>query len=387
YSYLVKGCDRFGTCTAATESNAVTLAAPGGTTLNPLGSTTSKTYTVSWSGLSNANQYKLLENGAQVYSGGGTSYGATVPASGTYSYQVQACNVIGCGPVSALVNMAVNSAERFSVDANPSQGNFTLSWNTSSSNIEVWVKDANGTTVNPGPVQTGSVTINKTANGNYTYTLWEKAWYPGSTLLQTASLTVTVTLPTIGTPGTVSASNLEDASANTDENGAYGLSWAPATNAQTYKLERNGTEVYQGSAASYSGESGLANGNYTYRVRACRDSGVNCGSYSSTYTVSVKRLDPPSSVSLSLNSASGVPTLTWGSVAPAINYQVQAKVNGALGSSTTVSALGTTLPAVAVAGTYSYLVKGCDRFGTCTAATESNAVTLAAPGGTTLNPL
>ncbi|RYE13151.1 MAG: hypothetical protein EOP51_30260, partial [Sphingobacteriales bacterium] len=391
YSYLVKGCDRFGACTAATESNAVSLAAPGGTTVNPLGSTASKTYTVSWSGLSTANQYKLLENGVQVYNGGGTSYGATVPASGTYSYQVQACNIIGCGPVSTAVIMAVSSGERFLVMPTPSlDGKFTLVWNTDATNAEVWVKDEQGEAINTNSqITSGSAAITKTTSGTYRYSLWERDRRPGGNLINTANVLVVVDLVFIPQIGSINTIGVENPIGQTDANGSYTLEWGGVVNAQTYQIERSsstGTYLYSTTTTTYS-DATLPNGEYRYRVRGCRDSGMSCGVYSSPVTVIVKHTDIPVTAPLSVNATldqmTGITRLSWAGVIYVTTYEIQTKVNAVdVGVKRVVEANSAEMDKITVIGTYSYAVRACIQDGTtnnCSAWTISNAVSPEVP--------
>ncbi|WP_049622456.1 hypothetical protein [Frateuria defendens] len=90
----------------------VTIPPNAAPSLSVPGSSNSGSYTVSWSGVSEATSYTLLEqlNGggwSTVQASGATSWGASGKGNGTYGYQVQACNAGGCGPWSGVGSIAV----------------------------------------------------------------------------------------------------------------------------------------------------------------------------------------------------------------------------------------------------------------------------------------
>ena len=70
---------------------------------------TNQSFTISWSNVSGATSYQLYKNGSNVYSGSSTSKSQSIPASGSYSYTVKACNSTGCSAAS-LAHTTVVSA-------------------------------------------------------------------------------------------------------------------------------------------------------------------------------------------------------------------------------------------------------------------------------------
>jgi hypothetical protein len=82
--------------------------APGAIS-GPTGTNTTGSYTLSWGAASGTvSRYDLYENGALAYGGLTLSASLTGRLSGTYSYQVQACNSSGCGPLTAAFGVTVS---------------------------------------------------------------------------------------------------------------------------------------------------------------------------------------------------------------------------------------------------------------------------------------
>jgi len=111
------------------------------------------------------------------------------------------------------------------------------------------------------------------------------------------------------------------ASPNPSTNGTYSLTWSQVSGAIRYELAEAGNggaeqTVYSGADRSWQA-SGKANGEYTYRVRAC--SASICGNYSGTVTVKVESGIP--SLAIAPNpSVTGTYTATWSAVAGATRY-------------------------------------------------------------------
>ena len=97
---------------------------------------TSGSYMVSWSSVSGATRYRLEESAggawSLVHDGAANSKAIVGKNAGTYSYRANACNVAGCGPVSATVTVteidppgAPPSLFAPAVNAN---GSYTVTW-------------------------------------------------------------------------------------------------------------------------------------------------------------------------------------------------------------------------------------------------------------------
>jgi YD repeat-containing protein len=151
YTFRVQACNASG-CGAYVTSSAVTVTLPPGTapSLSVPAANGTGSYTVSWGTVSTATSYNLQKqtNGggwSTVYSGSATS---TVPGGNawgaTYGFRVQACNVSGCGPWSAVGTVVLVPAPPSSITVPSSglwPGTVTIPWTASSGatsyNLEV----------------------------------------------------------------------------------------------------------------------------------------------------------------------------------------------------------------------------------------------------------
>lgn len=113
YGYRVRACN-VGGCAgySGPVNTAVTLPPSSAPGISAPGTNGSGQFSISWSGIGGATSYNLIEsiNGggwATIQSGASTSWtsGAGTP-TGSYDFEVQACNVAGCGPWSALGRVA-----------------------------------------------------------------------------------------------------------------------------------------------------------------------------------------------------------------------------------------------------------------------------------------
>lgn len=114
YVFHVQACNAYGCSPWAAGSATLVVTHPPAMApnLSAPASSTSGGYTVSWGGVSGATSYTLQEqvNGGgwtTVQASGSTSWSISGKASGTYDYQVQACNAGGCGPWSGVSSVLV----------------------------------------------------------------------------------------------------------------------------------------------------------------------------------------------------------------------------------------------------------------------------------------
>lgn len=145
------------------------------------------------------------------------------------------------------------------------------------------------------------------------------------------------------------------------------MSWSPSYGATSYTLQRNKNgsswSTIASSGGNNLGQSGLASGDYGYRVQAC--GALGCSSYSQPRIVTV--VSPPTSAP----SLSASPTMvyfpssftvSWSSVSGAATYQLQQKKNS--GSWSTVQDSSSRSKTIQVnAGQYSYRVRACNAAG------------------------
>lgn len=113
YGYRVRACN-VGGCAAysGTANTAVTLPPGSAPAISTPGTNGSGQFSISWSGVGGATSYNVIEsiNGGgwtNIQSGASTSWtsGAGTP-TGSYDFEVQACNIAGCGAWSALGRVA-----------------------------------------------------------------------------------------------------------------------------------------------------------------------------------------------------------------------------------------------------------------------------------------
>ncbi|RDS81980.1 hypothetical protein [Dyella psychrodurans] len=113
YVYRVRACNTYG-CSGYTTSHTVSVTVPPTyvPSISVPGFSADGSYTVSWTGVNDANRYVLQEqyNGGgwtTVQDNGATHWSTAGRGAGTYGYQVIACNNAGCGPWSNVVTEAV----------------------------------------------------------------------------------------------------------------------------------------------------------------------------------------------------------------------------------------------------------------------------------------
>ena len=137
YGYRVQACNGSGCSPWSVVASVTVLLPPPATAGLTVPATSSGSVAVSWSASSTATSYTLQHRlGAggwnTVYSGGGTSTAVAESATGTYSYQVQACNAGGCSAWTASSAVAVTippaSAPGLSAPSTNATGSYTVSW-------------------------------------------------------------------------------------------------------------------------------------------------------------------------------------------------------------------------------------------------------------------
>ena len=132
YAYRVSGCNPAGCGPVSGAASTVVYYPPGSAPgIAAPAQSLGGSYTVSWSGIGDANSYRLEENGVIVVNAAVLSQGFSSKPTGSYNYRVQACNDAGCGPFSGTVNVSViqpPGAPSLSVPASSTTGSYTVSW-------------------------------------------------------------------------------------------------------------------------------------------------------------------------------------------------------------------------------------------------------------------
>ncbi|UTW45359.1 VCBS repeat-containing protein [bacterium SCSIO 12696] len=299
-----------------------------------------------------------------------------------------------------LLSLSVFGAQVFagiSATPNPSTGSFTLSWTYNTDNIVGYRVYENGTSIDyiAGHATSRSKSFSNKPVGTYIYlvrvTATEIETYEDENTGDeyeeeidvthtVGSITVTVHDPTPSVPTGLNAPT-------SDGNGAYTVSWSSTANASSYQLQRrlsggSWSTIHNSSATSRS-ESGLSNGVWQYRVRACN--GSYCSGYSGVDSTQVA-IAPgvPGTANISPSTSyTGSHSLTWGAASGSVTkYDVDKRFNGGSWSNAydgtsrnrTFSGLST--------GTHQYAIRACRTTGSytnCSAWRYSSNATVTVP--------
>ncbi len=326
YGYRVQACN--GTICAPWSGTAVTIvvhppATPASITVP---ATSSGSVPVSWAASSTATSYTLqqkLGSGSwgTVYTGAVTNSTRTITTTGSYTYQVAACNAGGCSTYkvssAVVVTIPPASAPTLTVPATSSTGSYTVSWTAVAAATSYTLQEQ----VNGGSwatIQATSATskaLSGKADGTYGYKV--QACNAGGCAGWSSTQSIVVTHPPTAAPSlTVPSSNIS---------GSYSVSWGAVSLATSYTLQEqfNGGAwaTIQTSSAISKAISNKASGTYGYRVQGCNAGG--CGPWSSTHSVVVLRIPvTPYAPSLSFKSPAIV-TASWTAVTDAATYTVE----------------------------------------------------------------
>lgn len=145
--------------------------------------------------------------------------------------------------------------------------------------------------------------------------------------------------------------------------GSYTVNWGSSSGATSYRLERsnNGgviwSEVYSGSATSYS--ENVGNGSYRYRVRAENSAGNSSWRTGTNDCVVNIPTAPPMPVSLNypLSSSTGSYTVNWGASSGATSYRLERSSDGGVSWSEVYSGSATSYSENVSNGSYRYRVR------------------------------
>lgn len=383
YSFHVQACNTYGCSAWRPGSATLVVTHPPSTapTMSTPASSANGSYTVGWSGVPGQVSYTLQEQ----FSGGGWTTVQTAGiitwstggrANGTYGYRVQACNVGGCGPWSAVASTTVllppPVPASISIPAT-SNGPITVSWAASATSTVYGLDQS----INGGAwaqVYAGSATstsLTAASSGSYSFRAY--ACNASGCNGYAASGVVVVTLPPASAPAiSVPASSTS---------GNYIVSWSGAGGASSYTLQEGanggGWATVQANGTASWNASGRASGSYAYRVQACNAGG--CAPWSGTGSITVTLIPamPPYSPSITSSGPSYKPVVkvTWSAIADATSYQLEETDPQELpdvvytGSATSFSKL------IFATGTVKFRVKACNSVG-CSAFSSYGTYTL-----------
>ncbi|SHM47986.1 fibronectin type III domain-containing protein, partial [Rhodanobacter sp. OK091] len=310
-----------------------------------------------------------------VQTNGLTSWSTSGRGNGTYGYHVQACNVGGCGPWSAVGNTTVllppPAPASISVPAS-SSGSFTVTWAASATatsyTLQQSVNGGGWTTVYSNAAN--GTTLNEAATGSYT--LRVQACNSSGCSAYTASNPVAVTVPPASAPSlSVPASST---------NGSYTVSWGGVSGATSYTLQEQvnggGWTTVQTNGNTSWGTSGRGNGTYGYHVQACNVGG--CGPWSAVASTTVLLVPPvPASITVPVTS-NGPIAISWAASATATIYGLDQSINGGAWAQVYANSATSTTVTAGSSGSYSFRAYACNASG-CNGYATSGAVAVTLP--------
>ena len=309
-------------------------------------------FTVSWSSSSGATGYTLqratnasFSGAVTVYTGPSTSYNQTGLGNGTYYYRVSASNVYGSsgwrngGSIVVSSGSAPPIPASISYPSSDNDGNFTVSWSSSSGATGYTLQRATNASFSGAvTVYTGSSTsYNQTGlgNGTYYYRVSASNVYGSSGWRNGGSIVVSSgSAPPI--PASISYPS-------SDNDGNFTVSWSSSSGATSYTLQRatnasftGAVTVYTGSSTSYN-QTGLGNNTYYYRVSASNVYGSSGWRNGGPIVVSSGSAPPiPASISYPSSDNDGNFTVSWSSSSGATSYTLQRATNASFTGAVTV---------------------------------------------------
>ncbi|WP_444937828.1 fibronectin type III domain-containing protein [Microbulbifer sp. JMSA002] len=264
-------------------------------------------YKVSWSSSTGAGRYELYRrvnsgSWSRVYNGSKTSFDESGRSSGNYQYRVRACNTAKnlCGAYknggTIKVELTPSTPTSITVPSYTSSSSVSISWAASSgaTRYEVQQRKDNGNW--SGNIYSGSstsTTVSSLSHGS-TYRFRVRACNSTCSGYRESKDLEVYFRPGVPTPKLNTTTSLD---------GKYTVSWNTKQFATSYQLvDGSGSTLYNGSGLSKS-FSGVSNGSYSYKVRACNAKGT-CSNYSSLVTVKVDRV-------VGIPVLSAAPTSSW----------------------------------------------------------------------------
>ncbi|USD21031.1 fibronectin type III domain-containing protein [Microbulbifer variabilis] len=290
-------------------------------------------YKVSWSSSTGAGRYELYRrvnsgSWSRVYNGSKTSFDESGRSSGNYQYRVRACNTAKnlCGAYknggTIKVELTPSTPTSITVPSYTSSSSFSISWAASSgaTRYEVQQRKDNGNWLGVYSGSSTSTTIASLSHGS-TYRFRVRACNTTCSGYRESQNIEVYFRPGVPTPKLNTTTSLD---------GKYTVSWNTKQFATSYQLvDGSGSTLYNGSGLSKS-FSGVSNGSYSYKVRACNAKGT-CSNYSSLVTVKVDRaVGVPVASASPTNSWDGKVKLSWSEVKKGgltVEYQVVDSAN------------------------------------------------------------
>ncbi|WP_444935777.1 FG-GAP-like repeat-containing protein [Microbulbifer sp. JMSA004] len=236
-----------------------------------------------------------------------------------------------------------------------------------------------------------SKSFSKVKNGTYTYQVYAQGeyynpevgeYFPKSYSVGSA-VSVVVTVPKPGAPGSISAPS------STDTDGSYSVSWTSSSGIVDYYQYRQsknsswGSWVGMGSSKSKS-FSGMGDGTYKYQARACNDSGCGSSKTSGSFSVLQKPGTPSSITVPSGYNTTGSYNVSWGTASGTVEYYSYRQLKGSSWGAWVNNGTSRTEPfSDQDEAQYQYQVKACNATGCGGTKTSSSFIVLELPSAVT----
>ncbi|TQV85534.1 RHS repeat-associated core domain-containing protein [Aliikangiella coralliicola] len=253
---------------------------------------------------------------SRIYSGTARSKGISGKSNGVFSYRVRACNNSGCssyrtGSNKTKVTIPVPGfpASITAPTSTSTSGSYTVSWGIASGKVGYYelFEQKNGGAWNriySGPSRSKSLVGRNDAAYRYQVKACNETGCGGSRYSSSFSVLKKPTMPaSISVP-------------STNTSGSYSVHWGFALGTVArYELQQKKnsgtwTAAYSGTSTSRA-YSGVSDGSYLYRVRACNSSG--CSGYRASGGLSVLQLPGnPSSINVASTNVTGSYPVSWG---------------------------------------------------------------------------
>ena len=386
YGYQVQGCNASGCSPWSSVASTTVLLPPPAPASITIPTSSSGNVAVSWAASATATSYILqhadygVTGWNTVYNGSATNFTQTETVTGTWIYQVQACNTGGCSAFlvsssGVTVTTPPGSAPSLTVPASSSNGSYTVSWGgiggASSYTLQEQVNGGSWTTIQSSSA--ASKAISGKANGSYGYHV-QACNVSGCGPWSVVSSTTVTFPPPAPTSITIPVSS----------SGSVAVSWPASATATSYTLQHANygitgwSTIYSGSATSYT-QHETVTGAWIYQVQACNAGGCSAFRVSSSgVTVTIAPVSAPS-LTVPATSSTGSYTVSWGAVSGATSYTLQEQVNS--GAWATIQASNASSKAITGKsnGSYGYRVQACNAGGCGPWSSTGTAVVALAP--------
>jgi uncharacterized protein (UPF0333 family) len=288
-----------------------------------------------------------------------TAYDGTERESG-YSNEVSYTTSMGCTAPARPGSISYPSSN--------TTGSFTVSWaGVTEATSYVLERSTSSTFSLASQVYTGSATsFTQTSLGSGTYYYRVRTVNSCGTSSWRTGPEITVTIcDAPSRPGSISYPT-------TNETGSFTVSWAAASGANSYVLERSisstfslASQVYTGSATSFT-QTSLGSGTYYYRVRAVNSCGTSSWRTGPEITVTIcDAPSTPGSISYPSSNSTGSFTVNWSAANGATSYVLERSTSSTFSPTTQVySGSATSFSQSGLSpGTYYYRVKAVSSCG------------------------